>query len=831
MIESELPIQAVLPDLKKKLQDQLTLILEAPPGAGKSTVLPLQLLQESWLAGKKVLMLEPRRLAARAVAHRMAWLLGEKVGQTVGYRVRFENKVSKDTRLEVLTEGILTRMLGQDNTLEGVGLVIFDEFHERSLHADLALALCREVQAVLRDDLRLLIMSATLDGNALSSMLGNAPVLKSQGRQYPISLQYLPQEQRGVPGGEAIAQQVTKAVRKALAEEEGDVLVFLPGLGEIRRVEERLQEAQPELSLHPLYGDLPQAEQQAALLPHPHGKRKVVLATSIAETSLTIEGIRVVVDSGYSRVPRFEPRSGLTRLETEAVTRATADQRAGRAGRLGPGVAYRLWSEGMHQHLLAQRQPEIMEADLAPMVLELAGWGIADLRSLNWVTPPTAGAVAAALELLHQLGALENGRITDKGREMLKLPTHPRLAHLLLEGKEANMAALAADVAALLEERDPLQKEAGADLSLRVEALRRARSSRRGHAAERGGFMRIELLVSNWCRLFSIAPGTEPVADQEVGKLIAAAYPERIARRDSGNRYRLANGRAARLPEADPLGHEEWLAIAHMDAGKGEGKIFLAAPLNPKDLRALAKEQEVVAWDTGRGELVANKELRIGDVLLESKPLGAIPEEERLRLLCGAVKADGENLLSWTEDVKQWQARVLSLRHWRPGEAWPDVSTPALLQEPEQWLAPYLAAVRRQDDFRRLDLLQILQSSLSWELQQRLAQLAPLSLEVPTGSNIRLEYRADGSPPILAVRLQEMFGLLETPVVNEGRTRVLLHLLSPGYRPVQVTQDLHSFWENTYAAVRKDLRGRYPKHHWPEDPWTAEAVRGVKRKH
>jgi ATP-dependent helicase HrpB len=830
MIESELPIQAILPELKKKFQEQPTLILEAPPGAGKSTVLPLQLLQEAWLRDKKVLMLEPRRLAARSVAHRMAWLLGEKVGQTVGYRVRFENKVGKDTRLEVLTEGILTRMLGQDNTLEGVGLVIFDEFHERSLHADLALALCREVQAVLRDDLRLLIMSATLDGNAVSSLLGNAPVLKSQGRQYPISLQYLPQEQRGLPGGETIAQQVTKAVRKALAEEEGDVLVFLPGQGEIRRVEERLKEAQPALSLHPLYGDLPQSEQQAALLPHPQGQRKVVLATSIAETSLTIEGIRVVVDSGYARVPRFEPRSGLTRLETEAVTRATADQRAGRAGRLGPGVAYRLWSEGMHQHLLPQRQPEIVEADLAPMVLELAGWGIADLRSLNWITPPPAGAVAAAMELLHQLDALENGRITAKGRKMLKLPTHPRLAHLLLEGREAGVAALAADVAALLEERDPLQKEAGADLSLRVEALRRWRTGRRTHAADRGGFTRIEQLVANWCRLFGIAAGTDPVADQEVGKLIAAAYPERIARRDTGNRYRLANGRAARLPEADPLGNEQWLAIAHMDAGKGEGKIFLAARLNPKDLRSLAKEQDVVGWDSARGELVASKELRIGDVLLESKPLGAIPEADRLRMLCDAVKDDGENLLTWTEDVKQWQARVLSLRHWRPQEDWPEVSTSTLQQEPEQWLVPYLAGVRRQDDFRRLDLLQILQSSLSWELQQRLDKLAPLSLEVPTGSSIRLEYRADGSAPILAVRLQEMFGLLETPEINEGRTRVLLHLLSPGYRPVQVTQDLHSFWQNTYAAVRKDLRGRYPKHHWPEDPWTAEAVRGVKKR-
>lgn len=832
MIEQNLPILSILSEVKHKLAKHATLILQAPPGAGKSTVLPLQIMQESWLAGQKVLMLEPRRLAARAVASRMAQLQQQEVGQSVGYRVRFDNRVGKDTRLEVLTEGILTRMLGQDNSLEGVGLVIFDEFHERSLHADLALALCLEVQSVLREDLRLLIMSATLDGAELSRLLGGVPVLSSEGRQYPVSIQYLPQDQRASAGGESIARQVSRVVRKVLQEEEeGDVLVFLPGVGEIRKVEDELLAQFPGLSVHPLYGDLPQAAQQAALMLHPQAKRKVVLATSIAETSLTIEGIRVVVDSGYSRIARFDPRSGLTRLETVAVTQATADQRAGRAGRLGPGKAYRLWSEGTHQHLQAHRQPEILEADLAPMLLELAGWGIAAVSSLRWLTPPPAGAVAAAKELLHQLGAMEEGRITDNGRQMLRFPTHPRLAHLLLEGKAAGLSSLAADVAALLEERDPLARESGADLSLRVEALRKWRRGGVVASAEKAALQRIERLAVSWCKLFKLQPQTIAVADTEVGKLIAAAYPERIAKREEkGDRYRLVNGRTARLPEADPLAHKEWIAIAHMDAGRGEGKIFLAAPLDPKDVLGLAAEKEVVGWDSQKGELLARTELRLGDILVESKPLPAVSEEKRLQILCNAVRAEGDNLLNWSEEVQQWQARILSLRQWRPQEDWPDVSTDTLLQKPEQWLAPYLQGVRRRDDFKRLDLLQMLQSSLDWKLQQQLNGLAPLTIEVPTGSQIRLAYRPDGSAPLLAVRLQEMFGLLETPTINEGRTSVLLHLLSPGYRPVQVTQDLHSFWQNTYAAVRKDLRGRYPKHHWPEDPWTAEAVRGVKRK-
>ncbi len=826
----ELPIQTILPAARETLAQQNTLILQAPPGAGKSTVLPLALLNEPWLTGQKVLMLEPRRLAARAVASRMAQLLGEDIGQTIGYRVRFDNRIGKNTRLEVLTEGILTRMLGQDNTLEGVGLVIFDEFHERSLQADLCLALCREVQRVLREDLRLVIMSATLDGAELSALLGNAPVLSSSGRQYPVDLRYVPQEQRMQANSESIVQQVTQTVRKSLKEAEGDVLVFLPGVGEIRKVEERLQVHEPEVSVHTLYGDLSLAAQQASLMPDPQGKRKVVLATAIAETSLTIEGVQVVVDSGYARVARFDPRSGLTRLETIPLTRATADQRAGRAGRLGPGVAYRLWSERLHQHLQAHTQPEILEADLAPVLLELAGWGITDINMLSWLTPPPAGAVAAAQELLNQLGALQKGRITEKGKQMLRLPTHPRLAQLLLEGKAAGLTPLAAELAALLEERDPLAREAGADLTLRIETLRRWR--RGGVAlADSALLQRIDKLVYSWCKLLNVSPDSKMVADTAVGKLLAAAYPERIAKQEQkGGRYRLSNGRTARLPEGDPLVHSEWIAIAHMDAGKVEGRIFLAAPLDPDDVRSLATAHEVIGWDSEKAILLARLEMRLGDILVRTKPLPAIPEDQRIGILCEVLSKEGERLLTWTEEVQQWQARVLSLRHWRPTEDWPDVQTATLLQQVGDWLPPYLQNVRNGEDLKRLDLLAILQSSLSWSLQQQLVILAPKVLEVPTGSHIKLEYKKDGTAPVLAVRLQEMFGLLETPRINDGRTPVLLHLLSPGYRPVQVTQDLHSFWQNTYAAVRKDLRGRYPKHHWPEDPWTAEAVRGVKRK-
>ena len=831
MTESQLPIMEIIPDLKEKLQVHNTIILQAPPGAGKSTVLPLQLLHETWLHKQKILMLEPRRLAARSVALRMAQLLGEQVGETVGYRIRFDHKTGPDTRIEVLTEGILTRMLQNDNALEGVGLVIFDEFHERSLQADLALALSREVQGVLREDLRLLIMSATLDGEQLSRLLGGAPILSSQGRQYPVTIHYLPPERGFNERERPVHLQVAKAVRKALREQKGDVLAFLPGTAEINRTAELLEKEEHGIKVFPLYGDLPQEQQQEAILPHPQGLRKVVLATSIAETSLTIEGIGVVVDSGYARVPRFDPRSGLTRLDTIPVTADTADQRAGRAGRLGPGVCYRLWSEGTQLGLVPHRQPEILEADLAPTVLELANWGIRDVQKLAWLSPPPAGSVGSARQLLENLKAVEEDKITERGKALLGLPTHPRIAELLRVGQEEGKGALAADVAALLEERDPL-REAGVDLSLRLEALRRSRSGGTS-GGDRAVLKRVERLALNWRRLLNVKQDNSIPSDVEIGRLLAAAYPERVARREEGgSRYRLANGRLAQLPEHDPLLHEEWLAIAQLDMGrKGNvGRIFLAARLHPDDLLEMMNSREVVGWNSSEGELMARMEVRVGDILVEASPLPKIPEEERIRILCEVVRAEGLQLLNWSEEADQWQARVLSLRKWRPDEEWPDLSAQGLLENLEKWLAPYLLELRRRGDFGRLDLLSILKGLLPWPQQQQLEKLAPEKVQVPSGSFIKLQYKADGSAPVLAARLQEMFGQLDTPAVNDGRIPLLVHLLSPAFRPVQVTQDMRSFWENTYAEVRKDLRGRYPKHSWPEDPFTAEAVRGVKRK-
>jgi len=826
-----LPILDILPAVQKALNDHPTVILQAPPGAGKSTVLPIRLLSEPWLEGKKILLLEPRRLAARAVAARMASLLNEPLGATVGYRIRFDHVVGPQTRLEVLTEGILTRQLQQDPSLEGVGLVIFDEFHERSLHSDLSLVLCRETQEVLREDLRILVMSATLDGASLSALLKNAPVLTSEGRQHPISLEYLGESQ-----DELLPQQVNRAIRRALKYPEGNVLSFLPGTADIHRTAELVRANHPEVVVYPLYGDLPVAQQQAALLPHPTGQRKVVLATSIAQTSLTIEGVRVVVDSGYTRVPRFDPRSGLTRLETVRISRDAADQRSGRAGRLGPGVAFRLWSEGTQQQLRAHRPPEILEADLSPMVLELAQWGVTDFRSLAWLTLPPQGAYNQANELLHQLGALKDNRITPRGKAMLRLPAHPRVAHLLLEGQEAGLSALATDVAAILEERDPLPREAGADLSLRVEVLRRWRSGEPVNA-ERSVLERMERVAAIWRKMLRESIQNGMVIPTEVGKLLAAAYPERMARRrDTGREsYRMANGRGARLPEGDPLVHDTWLAIAQMDAGgtlarSQEGRIFLAAPLNPDDFKASMHREAVVRWDYQRGELVARMETRLGEITVSSTALSPIPSESQIRVLEEVLRKEGENLLPWTDSLNQWQARVLSLRTWRPAEEWPDVSRQHLLTHLPDWLSPHLAPVRRRDDFTKLDLEAILTETLSWPQRQALAELAPETLPVPSGSRIRIQYQPDGGLPVLAVRLQEMFGLADTPLINGGRTRVLLQLLSPASRPVQVTQDLKSFWNNTYQEVRKELRLRYPRHYWPEDPWTAEAVRGVKKR-
>ena len=767
-------------------------------------------------------MLEPRRLAARSIATRMADLLGEKVGEKVGYRIRFESKVSDKTQIEVLTEGILTRILQDNNSLEGVGMVIFDEFHERSVHADLALALCRESQQVLNEDLRLLIMSATLNIPLLSEKL-SAPVVTSEGKQYPVEVFYT-----GHQDITLIADLTSRTVVKAAKQHEGDILVFLPGQGEIRKCEEILRRELRGFHIHPLYGQLPQRQQLAAIFPNKEGKRKVVLATSIAETSLTIEGIKVVVDSGYGRTSKFDPRSGLTGLETVQVSKDSADQRAGRAGRLSPGVCYRMWSEATHLRLDDHRTPEILEVDMASLALELASWGVKNPETLIWLTPPPKGAFKQALQILEDLGAIENGTITDHGRKMNKLPCHPRLAHMLIVAEEQDLLPLATDIAAILEERDPLPQGTGIDINLRVEALRKHRDEQRQNRR----MSRIDQVANSYRGLFQVEPEDDPVDDFESGLLLAQAYPERIASSRPGNnaQFQLANGKIAAAGHRDDLAHEQWLAVAHMDARDGMGKIFMASRLDPRDLAPMVKEVEVIKWDREDGGLIATQDLRIGNIVLQSKPLPDPDESRMMEAVLDAIKSFGEQLLPFDDNTKQWQNRILSLRKWNPDAGWPDVSIESLLVTAEDWLSPYLQDIRKPADLKKLDLSQILSSSLDYELQQKLEDLAPIKMEVPSGSNIKIEYFQDGAPPVLAVRLQEVFGMLEMPKVNAGNQSVLMHLLSPGFKPVQVTSDLKSFWHNAYFEVKKDLKRRYPKHSWPEDPLAAKAVRGVKKK-
>ncbi len=769
-------------------------------------------------------MLEPRRLAARTIAQRMAALWGDGVGQTIGFRVRFESRVGQSTKLEVVTEGILTRMLQRDNALEEAGLVIFDEFHERSLHADLALALCREAQQVLRPDLRILIMSATLNMPQLSQLL-NSPVVESKGRQYPVEIIYTEDAD-----DQFLPELTARMIVRAKNEHEGDILAFLPGEAEIRKCEALLDSLKPDFSIHPLYGQLSPQEQFAAIMPDKQGLRKVVLATSIAETSLTIEGIKVVVDCGFGRVSRFDIRSGLSRLETIRISKDSADQRAGRAGRLSSGVCYRMWSKATHERLAAQRTPEILEADLCGVVLELKLWGVNDIRQLTWLTPPPKASLSQALETLEQLGAIENGKIKEHGKQIHDLSCHPRLAHMLIMAREIKQTTLAADLAALLEERDPLPKDTGVDINLRIEALRRARKNGGG-----GRFARIEKAASNYRKMLACELSNDPVDPYETGLLLAYAYPERIASARPGNnaQFQLANGRYAMIGHKDALAHEPWLAVAHMDMRDGLGKIFLASQLNPRDLLPMVKEREIITWDSRKGGLVASRDLRIGNIILQSKPLAKPDDEKIAEVISAAICQEGESLLDFgNEAMQQLQFRIQSLQKWSTGESWPDVSTPALLARNEHWLKPYLQGVRKNEDLKKLDISSALLHSLSWEQQQLLEKLAPAKIEVPSGSIIPLQYFANGAMPVLAVRLQEVFGLADTPRINNGKTAVVLHLLSPGYKPVQVTSDLKSFWDNLYHEVKKELQRRYPKHAWPDDPWNAQAVakgRSVKK--
>lgn len=835
-----LPIDAVVPDLRQALATRHEAVLEAPPGAGKTTRVPLALLDEPWLAGQSILMLEPRRLAARAAAERLASELGEKVGETVGYRIRLESRVGPKTRIEVVTEGILTRRLQEDPALEGVGLLIFDEFHERSLDADLALALTLNGRELFRDEqpLKVLLMSATLEGEKLSTLLDDAPVVSSEGRMYPVTQRW----GRPFQVGEYIEPRVVDSVLQALDDEPGSLLVFLPGQAEIRRVHQQLLEAlagRPGILLCPLHGELDLSAQRAAIEPAPPGMRKVVLATNIAETSLTIDGVRVVIDAGLARVPRFDPGSGMTRLDTQRISRASATQRAGRAGRLEPGVCYRLWSEAQHEQLAAYGSAEILQADLAGLALQLARWGVTP-NQLRWLDIPPAAAYAQALDLLTRLGALApgaQGTLTAHGQAMAELPAHPRIAHLLLRGQDLGLANMACDVAALLGERDIL-RGGGADLHSRLALLSgESRAAKGGQ----GGVQRARQLARQY-RGYLRGKATAAVADPDhprwLGALLALAYPDRVAqqRGAGGAQYRLANGRAAQFGEVDALMKEPWLVVADLGSRQGqrEERIYLAAEFDPALFDGVLAEQvscvDLLDWDEREGVLRAERQRKVGELVLSSEPLTGLDESARGRALLNLVRRKGLELLPWTPELRQWQARVSLLRQLdlsaQSQSEWPDVSDAALLASLEDWLLPYLGKVTRLSHFAQLDLSSILRNHLPWPLPQRLDEWAPSHLLVPSGSSIRLDYSEQ--PPILAVRLQELFGLAQTPRIAAGRQEVKLHLLSPARRPVQVTQDLANFWRTTYAEVKKDLKGRYPKHYWPDDPLVAEATARAK---
>ncbi len=806
----DLPVVDILDDVKQQLLTKNSLIVGAPPGAGKSTLLPLALLNEHWLEDKKIILLEPRRLAAISIANRMAELLDEKVGEQIGYRIRFDTRVSNKTKIEVVTEGILTKMLQSDNSLEDVALVIFDEFHERSIHADIAMALCRESQQILRPDLKMLVMSATLNIPKLSHLL-NAEVIESKGRQYPVDIIY-----KGELEFSLLPEMVSQTVIEAADKHEGDILVFLPGQGEIKKCEQLLKYKLKDTRVHCLYGILDKGKQMVAIMPNKNGLRKVVLATSIAETSLTIEGVTVVVDSGFGRTQKFDPNSGLSRLETIKISIDSADQRAGRAGRLSAGTCYRLWSKADQSRMQEHRTPSILQADLAPLSLEIANWNVKNINDLMWLDELPIGNLVQANELLLQLDAINESGITPHGKNIHKIPAHPRIANMLLKAKEEDMLIQACDLAAVLEERDPLPRDSGIDINLRIEALRSFRTKE----GKKGRLGQINKVSQSYLNHFNVKEDNGLVNEFDTGYLVSQAYPERIAHSRPGNnaQFQLANGRYATAGHKDDLAHETWLAVANMDARGGLGKIFMASPLNPKDLARMVKERDVVEWDFKNGKLKASTDLAIGNIILRSTPLTHIDYNKKVKAICQAIKKHGTSLLTFTDEVIQLQNRVHCLSVWNNSDEWPNFKTEFLLETCENWLPPYLNNVKSEDDLETLNLSEILTNSLSHELQKKLSKLAPKYIQLPNGKQAKLTYQANTEPPILAQRIQQLFGVIKTPKVNNNTVNVLIHLLSPGYKPAQITSDLENFWKNSYFDVRKDLRGRYPKHNWPEDP-------------
>ena len=810
---SHLPAYSIAEEVNKVLGNHSAVVITAPPGAGKSTVLPLTILEG--MKGKGI-VLEPRRLAARQIAERMASLLDESVGETVGYRMRFETKVSPRTRLEVITEGILTRMLVSDPTLDGVDFVIFDEFHERSLASDTAFALVREAQNMIRPDLKIIIMSATIDASNICTVLG-AKLIESEGRMFPVTPIYIAPE-HDIPTTDEVARLIIRAQR----EQDGDILVFLPGEAEIRRVAEALPN---DSTIMPLYSRLSPSEQRAAIAPSPDGKRKTVLATSIAETSLTIEGVRVVIDSGLCRTMVFDKRNGMSHLETVRISRDMATQRMGRAGRLSEGVCYRMWAQSAEHGMQECRRPEILDADLSSLVLDITAWGANDIEALPWLTLPPRGNVFQAQALLESLGAIRNGCITELGKRMSRIPCHPRISRILVA--DDNLKSLACDIAALLEEKDPLSHLTDdSDIFTRITHLRQARAN-----GNLGHWSRIARISSEYCRMAHCKEDNTIPSQDEIGTLLALAYPERVGMAlSTPGHFRLSSGDNAQVDINDTLSASKWIAVASLNAASG--RIFLASPISKETLLLLSYDHTTVQWDSRTERIIAQRQKRIGNLVIDSKDIQSPDRGQIIEAVCKAVAKSGVSLLDFSDSVTALQRRIETVKNWHPEFSLPDTSTEHLLVTAEEWLPFYLEQVSGTIDkktLRSLDLSAIILGLLTYEQQLSLDRFAPTHITVPTGSRIRIDYRQGAEAPVVSVRLQECFGLTDTPTVNDGKQPLLMELLSPGFKPVQLTKDLRNFWQETYFEVRKELRRRYPKHSWPDNPLTAPATRTTHR--
>jgi ATP-dependent helicase HrpB len=833
-VRSGLPIDAILPALRAALADGRNAVVEAPPGAGKSTVVPIALLDEPWLRGGRIVMLEPRRLATRAVAARMAATLGEAPGETVGYRMRLETRVSRRTRIEVVTEGVFTRMLQSDPALEGIAAVLFDEFHERSLHADTGLAFALDAQENLAPELRLLVMSATLDGAAVAKLLGDAPVITAAGRVFPVDVRHVGTGLPLLPGGrDAPELAVLRAIKRALGETEGDLLVFLPGAGEIRRVQGMLHGVGANVDVYPLYGELAPGEQDAALSPARPGRRKVVLATNIAETSLTIDGVRVVVDAGLERRSLFDPASGMNRLEVQRISRASAEQRAGRAGRTAPGVAYRLWGEGAERSLAAYAPPEVCVADLAPLALDLAVWGT-DAQALRWLDPPPAATLASARDLLARLGALDAaGRVTAHGRAMQEFPAHPRLAHMMLKSAALDAAPLAAELAALLSDRDVLRgggpRSRDSDMRTRLEAMHA-----HGMEIDRATRERVRRAQRQFLQLLGrdLHAGTPDAS--RAAELLALAYPDRIGRRRAGDaaRYQLANGRGAAFEGAESVARAAFIVAIDLDDREREARIRLAIPIDEADLLRLFADRVVradeLAWDPKAEAVVARRVTRLDDLVIEEKPLNEVPRDASRAAMLEGVRQLGIEALPWDDDARDYVARIGLLRRQPRLEyaGFPESDLAALGRD-LAWLEPFVDGITRRSQLSRVPLMDALRSRLTHAQQRTLDEQMPTHVTLPTGTRARIDYRSENAP-IASMRMQEVFGLAATPRIAGATLPVTFELLSPGRKPLQITRDLASFWKNAYVEVRKDMRGRYPRHYWPENPLEAEPTRRAK---